>query len=410
MEFNADLHIHGRFSAATSSDMDFRKLARGAKQKGVHLLATGDCLHPTWLKEIREMEEVEEGTFELDGTRFILTTEVEADKRVHHLLLFPSVSAVEAFSEAVERHTTTLRSDGRPKLRMTGEEIAQVARDVGAHLGPAHAFTPWTGIYAHFGSLKECYGDLADDITYLELGLSANSDYGDGIEELRDVTFLSNSDAHSPQPVRLAREFNTIEAGDMTFDQVILALTREKGCRVMMNVGLPPEEGKYNRTACTRCFRQFDLEQVLARRWRCMCGGTIKKGVRDRALELARKQGTQRPKHRPDYIYMIPLAEIIMRAIGHSSPFTGKVRARWEAIITEFGNEIDVLLHVPVNDLRESAGEDVARAIDAFRQGKVTVIPGGGGRYGTVLLPGQDPEEFAPPMDSSEKQRTLFDY
>jgi uncharacterized protein (TIGR00375 family) len=293
---------------------------------------------------------------------------------------------------------------------MTGEDIAQAARDIGAHLGPAHAFTPWTGVYAHFDSLEECYGDLAKNIRFLELGLSANSDYGDGIDELRDVTFLSNSDAHSPQPVRLAREFNTIEAKDMTFNEIALALAREKDRKVVTNVGLPPEEGKYNRTACTRCFRQFELDQVLAKRWRCMCGGTIKKGVRDRALELGRKQGMQRPKHRPEYIYMIPLAEIIMRAIGHSSPFTGKVRARWEELIKEFGNEIEVLLNTPVSDLVGSAGEDVTKAIDAFRQGKVTVIPGGGGRYGSVLLPGQEPEGSAPPSGSSDRQKTLFDY
>ncbi|MCK5397892.1 MAG: phosphotransferase, partial [Thermoplasmata archaeon] len=86
MQFNADLHIHGRFSAATSADMNFKNLARGCEQKGVELVATGDCLHPTWLKEIKAMEKVAEGTFQQGNTRFVLTTEVEAEKRVHHLL------------------------------------------------------------------------------------------------------------------------------------------------------------------------------------------------------------------------------------------------------------------------------------------------------------------------------------
>lgn len=410
MEFNADLHIHGRFSAATSEGMDFGKLAKGAKQKGVHLLATGDCLHPTWLKEIKEMEEVDEGTFELDGMRFVLTTEVEAEKRVHHLLFFPSISSVEAFIESVSLHTKTLKSDGRPNFKMTGEEIAQASRDAGAFIGPSHAFTPWTGMYAHFDSLKGCYGDLAGDIKYLELGLSANSDYGDGIEELQDVTFLTNSDAHSPQPVRIAREFNTVEAKDMTFGELMLAIQREKGRKIVMNVGLPPEEGKYNRTACTRCFRQYDLARVLAMRWRCTCGGTIKKGVRDRALELSGERGFIRPKHRPEYLYMIPLAEIIMRAVGHSSPFTGKVRAQWEALVKKFDNEINVLLLTPIDSVKKIAGQQIADAISAFRNGKVTVIPGGGGRYGSVLLPGQEPKGSEVAQDSPERQKTLFEY
>lgn len=410
MQFNADLHIHGRFSAATSSGMDFKKLAKGAKQKGVHMLATGDCLHPTWLSEIRAMQELSEGTFELDGTRFILTTEVEAEKRVHHLLLFPSISSVVDFTEAVGKSTSTLASDGRPNLRMTGEEIAQAAKDSGALLGPAHAFTPWTGVYAHFNTLKECYGELASTIKYLELGLSANSEYGAGIEELMDVTFLTNSDAHSPQPVRLAREFNTIEAKDMTYGELVLAISNEKGRKIVMNVGLPPEEGKYNRTACTRCFRQYELPEVLAKRWRCGCGGTIKKGVRDRAVELSGKKGYEHSSRRPEYVYMIPLAEIIMRAIGHSSPFTGKVRAMWETLIKELGDEINVLLHVPVDRIGEVAGQPIADAIGAFRNGEVTVIPGGGGRYGSVLLPGQEPEESHIIAESPKRQKTLFEY
>ena len=64
MQFHADLHIHGRFSAATSSDMNFKNLAKGSEQKGVDLVATGDCLHPTWLKEIKDMEKVAEFTNE----------------------------------------------------------------------------------------------------------------------------------------------------------------------------------------------------------------------------------------------------------------------------------------------------------------------------------------------------------
>jgi uncharacterized protein (TIGR00375 family) len=389
--------------------MNFKKLAKGAEQKGVQMLATGDCLHPKWLAEIKEMEEITEGTYLIGNTRFVLTTEVEAEKRVHHLLLFPSISSVESFRESVSRYSNNLETDGRPRLKMTGEEIGQAAVDTGVVIGPAHAFTPWTGIYAHFDTLKECYGDLSGKIRYLELGLSANSDYGDRIKELRDVSFLTNSDAHSPQPVRLAREFNTIEARDMTYEEVLMALERRKDRKIVLNVGLPPEEGKYNRTACTRCYKQYELNQVLAMRWRCICHGTIKKGVRDRAFELGGAE-VQHPAHRPKYQYMIPLSEIVMRAIGHSSPFTGKVRAIWESLINKFGNEIQLLLQTPTADIEKIAGTTVSDAIGAFREGKVKVIPGGGGQYGTVVLPGQEIEiEDTLPKDS-KGQKTLFEY
>jgi len=405
MRFNADLHIHGRYSAATSSDMNFPNLAKGAEQKGVQLVATGDCLHPGWMKEIRGMEEVEEGTFRQGKTRFFLTTEVEADRRVHHLLMFPSISSVEDFAERLG--DANLSSDGRPRIHFTGEELAQRANDSGALIGPAHAFTPWTGVYAHFSSLKGCYGDMASTIPYLELGLSANTDYGDLIPELANITFLTNSDAHSPQPVRIGREFNTVEAKDITYRELVMAIARKKGRKFVRNVGLPPEEGKYNRSACSRCYAQYELERALALRWRCVCGGSIKKGVRERAQELGTGK-IKHPDHRPEYVYMIPLAEIIAKAVGHSSPFTGRVDEIWRALVSESRTEVEVLMEMPTADIGRMAGEAIAGAVQAFRGGKIKIIPGGGGKYGTILLPGQ--ERPAIPKPAGKGQKNLFDF
>ncbi|RLF51206.1 MAG: phosphotransferase, partial [Thermoplasmata archaeon] len=72
MQINADLHIHSRFSGATSSSMTIKKLAESAPKKGIDILATGDCLHGEWQKEIKECKKIDDGTFEKRGTRFIL--------------------------------------------------------------------------------------------------------------------------------------------------------------------------------------------------------------------------------------------------------------------------------------------------------------------------------------------------
>ena len=61
-------------------------------------------------------------------------------------------------------------------------------------------------MYAYFDSVAHCYG--SETIDFLELGLSADSSYGAAIPELCDVPFLTNSDAHSPHPDKLGREFN----------------------------------------------------------------------------------------------------------------------------------------------------------------------------------------------------------
>ena len=50
----ADLHIHSRFSRATSRDCDLPHLDWWARRKGIQLLGTGDFTHPAWRAELKE--------------------------------------------------------------------------------------------------------------------------------------------------------------------------------------------------------------------------------------------------------------------------------------------------------------------------------------------------------------------
>ncbi|MCK4902322.1 MAG: hypothetical protein KAS76_03110, partial [Thermoplasmatales archaeon] len=193
MLVNADLHIHSRFSGATSEKMKIETISLEAPRKGVDVVATGDCLHNGWMNEISQCNVIDEGTFELNGTRFILNTEIEDQKRVHHLFYFPNITAVWDFKERIKSKSKNLDTDGRPNVNMSGEELAGIAKDLDILIGPAHAFTPWTAIYAYHDSLEDCYGDFADYISFIELGLSADSHFADKIKELRRLTFLTNS-------------------------------------------------------------------------------------------------------------------------------------------------------------------------------------------------------------------------
>ncbi len=46
MELRADLHIHSKYSRATSPNMDLESLNKMAKIKGLNILGTGDFTHP----------------------------------------------------------------------------------------------------------------------------------------------------------------------------------------------------------------------------------------------------------------------------------------------------------------------------------------------------------------------------
>ena len=400
MKVNLDLHIHSKHSAATSRKMDLPTIAREAEKKGIRIVATGDCLHPGWMVEVAALPE-RDGLFLLGETAFVLTTEVEDSSKVHHLIIVPCPSKASELREAFSGRCSGLDSEGRPALRMTPPEIADAALEADCLMGPSHAFTPWTGLYAHYKSLDECYQERSSQIPFIELGLSADSDYADRISELEDRTFLSNSDAHSPWPNKLGREFNQMEMGDISFEGLRKAIMRGGGSGPTLNVGFPPEEGKYNRTACTRCFRHSSMEEMNERRGRCGCGGLIKLGVKDRVEMLADRKGPIHPDHRPPYLQMIPLAEIIAMALGVKSVYSSRVQRIWNELVRG-STEIEVLMKADLSEI--SSEEAVIDAVSAFRAGDVVVEPGGGGRYGSISL--RDVRKERERAD----QRSLFDF
>ncbi|MCX6681954.1 MAG: endonuclease Q family protein [Methanoregula sp.] len=365
---NADLHIHSPYAIAVSRSMVPEHLIPACVTKGISVLGTGDALHPAWQQAWRPFLENDAGIV------VVPTAEVEDQSRVHHLILAGDFSQFDELRERFAAHSRSLTSVGRPHVYLSGQAIARIVHESGALIGPAHAFTPWTAMYAYFNHVADCYG--SEPIDFLELGLSADSSYGAGIPDLYTVPFLTNSDAHSPVPEKCGREFNRLRLESLTVKSVLSSI--RKGA-IEMNAGFFPEEGKYNRTSCVRCFSQYSQNEAVRSKWRCPNdGGIIKKGVYDRARELS--TGEARP--RPPYLHIVPLGQIIQTVEGASSPYTKKCRAVYDSFITTFGNEIDLLVSTPIPEIR-CVHPKVADAVDALRSGRVTLHPGGGGRYGT---------------------------
>jgi uncharacterized protein (TIGR00375 family) len=369
---NADLHIHSPYSIAVSRFMQPEQLLAGCITKGIQVLGTGDALQPVWQNGWEPFLENDAGIV------IVPQTEIEDIKRVHHLILAEDFAQFSQLRDLMEGKCKSFETSGRPHVYLSGEDIAALAHEVGALVGPAHAFTPWTAMYAYFDSVPACYGN--EKIDFLELGLSADSSYGAAIPDLYDVPFLTNSDAHSPYPDKLGREFNRIRLRHRTAKDVLASV--KKG-EIEMNAGFFPEEGKYNRTACTRCYAQYTLEEAIQHSWRCPAdSGIIKKGVSDRAQELS---GGGKIHTRPPYLHVLPLAQIIQTMEKASSPNTKKCKAVYASLISAFGNEIAVLIDVPVAEIR-AIHPKVADAVGALRNGTVTLHPGGGGMYGTFSL------------------------
>ncbi len=388
-EFNVDFHIHSKYSGGTSGKMELPVIAKQAELKGLHLVGTGDATNPDWLRHMKTILSEESSgvySFSRGETRFIVTSEVEDNKRVHHLIIFPSISAAESLHEMLLRHSNDIMREGRPHLRINGEELVDYARDVDALVGPAHVFTPWTALYKEYDSLGECYGDNLGEIKFVELGLSADTYMADRIRELRDLTFMSNSDTHSPWPHRLGREFNRISLKSLCFDEVKRSLTNVGGRGVVLNVGLNPREGKYHLTACTRCFMKFRLTDAVELKWRCPeCRGLIKKGVSDRINELASGDKPKHPVHRPPYIHILPLAEVISLVSGISTLTSKKINDRWSSLVECLGTEINILVDSDISEVKK-VDLEVGKVIEKFRSGRMRYVAGGGGQYGKPTL------------------------
>ncbi|WP_458454995.1 TIGR00375 family protein [Methanobrevibacter sp.] len=377
MLVNADFHLHSCFSMASSKDMIIRNMAPKAKLKGLDLLGTGDAFHPGWLDIVEQTTTYSgDGIYTYGNMDFVLTTEVEGKNRIHHVIIIPDLDIARELSDKLPSKNKSV--DGRPKTNLGGAELLELVREYDCLIGPAHAFTPWTGMYKSFDSIYDCYEKKPD---FVELGLSADTYMADTVSELKDFVFLSNSDAHSPWPHRLGREFNQIELEDLSYSSIKKAL---KNRNVKANYGLVPNLGKYHMTACTKCHKLIEPDVARESRMKCSCGGTIKKGVDYRIHEIADYNEPKHPDFRPKYIHLMPLAEIIS-SVYDKGVTTKTVQGMWQKLIDNFEDEINVLINAPIADIKK-IDDKTSRAIESFRNNTLEIVPGGGGQYGSIVF------------------------
>nr|MDO8118610.1 hypothetical protein [Candidatus Sigynarchaeota archaeon] len=282
-------------------------------------------------------------------------------------------------------------------VSLSPSELVDICSDYGCLIGPAHAFTPFKSVFRQgkFDSLAYAYGSQAKNVHFIELGLSANTDYADRIKELHRVTFMSNSDAHSPSPVSLGREFNTFLADSPSFEEIDLAIRREGGRTFTRNVGFDPRLGKYNVLFCNACRRRVlvtkldassgDIASIMAppriegefihvqvlsetdhlqyrtnvTKGKIACPACaregkkskIKLGVSDRVVLMSDTPVGVHPGHRPPYINIVPLMEMLRVAIGVSTPASKVVDTIYTDLVGKHGPEIDILLIADVSKL-----------------------------------------------------------
>ncbi|HXI09333.1 MAG TPA: endonuclease Q family protein, partial [Thermodesulfobacteriota bacterium] len=303
MRIIADLHIHSRYSRATSKDMNLDVLAVWAKVKGINLLGTGDFTHPAHFASLEEkLEPTGDGLFVLkeksntaNQLHFMLTAEVSniytqggKTRKVHNLLFAPSLEAVKKMNSAFAR-LGNINSDGRPIFGFSAKDLIKIVLDASpeAMVVPAHAWTPWFSIFGSksgFDSIEECFGEYSEHIHAIETGLSSDPRMNWRVSALDGITLISNSDAHSPS--KLGREANVLDC-PMDYGEIMKVIKEKDSGRFLFTVEFYPEEGKYHYDGHRECGVLFSPEETSKAGGCCpVCGKKVTVGVVNRVEEL----------------------------------------------------------------------------------------------------------------------------
>jgi DNA helicase-2/ATP-dependent DNA helicase PcrA len=413
MRLVCDLHLHSKYSRATSKDMDVDNLSLWAQRKGIAVVGTGDFTHPLWLRELRaKLQPAEPGLFRYGQTRFLLTAEVSNVyaqdgklRKVHSILLSPSFEVCERIQAVLGRFGNLL-ADGRPTLTISCAKLVEYVMEVSPDcmVIPAHAWTPWFSVFGSqsgFDDLESCFGDQLPHVRAVETGLSSDPPMNWRCSFLDRVTLVSFSDAHSPS--KLGREATVLDC-ELSYRAVVEAL---RAGRVAYTIEFFPQEGKYHYDGHRACGVRWPPRTTREHGGRCpRCGRPVTVGVLHRVESLADREEGARPPGRPGYRHLIPLEEVLAEALGQGLG-TSRVRDEYLKLVGRFGDELRVLEEVSLDDLGRATHPKVVEGIRRMREGRVYIEPGYDGEFGRVHLFEDTPAEAAS-WSADPAQMSLF--
>ena len=388
MELNtyyADLHIHiGRtFHGApvkitASNSLTITNIFHYVeKKKGIDIVGVINAHVPQVLDEIQQLidrgicHELEEGGVSNGNVTLLLGSEIEifddnSSGPIHVLCFFPTIEVMREFAKWYKIYVKnpTLSSQ---RIYIDAKSLQKQVKQLNGLFIPAHVFTPFKSLYGK--GVKESLSEvfIPELIDAIELGLSSDTYMAENIAELKDYTFLTNSDAHSLE--KIGREYQAIKLGAPTFAELEKALLNKDGRHIEANYGMNPKLGKYYSTICRDCDTQ--LEQYTERCPKCQSNKIIK-GVSERIKELS--SADRQLMKRPPYIHQVPLEYI--PGLGFKT---------LEKLRESLHHDMYIIHYASKEQIKNVANEKIAEYVIQLREGKLEIQPGGGGTYGKIV-------------------------
>jgi len=419
MKFIADLHIHSKYSRATSKNLDLENLYQAAQIKGLSIVGTGDFTHPAWMEELEtKLEETEPGLYSLKKkiaqaldpdipaacrgeVRFILQSEIsniyKKDDRVrknHNLIYMPNIETAKKFNARLDA-IGNIKSDGRPILGLDARNLLEIMLETSdrGFFVPAHIWTPWFSMFGSksgFDTIEDCFSDLSSHIFACETGLSSDPPMNWRVKNLDHVRLISNSDAHSPGYLgRNASLFDT----DLAFDAVRKSLETHDLSAYRGTLDMYPDLGKYHYDGHRKCNVRLNPDDTVSLDGLCPeCDKPMTLGVLYRVRELANRSEGYTPDNRHPHSYIVPLADILSE-IFEVGPKTKKVAGYYNKAVEALGPELDILTRKTYEEIDRACVPLLAEAVKKMREGNLHIDPGFDGEYGKVNLFTQEEKE-----------------
>jgi uncharacterized protein (TIGR00375 family) len=389
-QYFVDLHVHiGRDSndlpvkVTASRKLTFANIAKEClNRKGIDIVGIVDCASPRVIADIAklmnngEMRELRDGGLRYrDTVTIILGSEIETREKKgglsHQIAFFPFFADIREFSKKMKGVVTNLNLSSQ-NSGITAQEFFNMVNSFGGVVIPAHIFTPYKSVFGScVARLTEMFTPATiEKIPAVELGLSADTFLADYLKDLENFTYLTNSDAHSLP--KIGREYNVINIEKPSFKELLMALRRENSRKVAENYGLDPKLGKYHRTYCEDCNSTTSSPPPV---FHCdKCGSNkVTRGVLDRIIDISVGRDSISPAHRAPYCHQVALDFV---------PGVGKKTL--EKLFAYFGTEMNILHKATYQEISQAVGFKIAKDIIAAREGKLSLLAGGGGKYGKV--------------------------